>query len=73
MKIDVEGYEDRVLRPLLQLGSPALWPRRLVIEDELRCRWSEDCFALLQDRSYRLVGRTRGNAMLERVPRDGPS
>lgn len=64
MKIDVEGYEDRVLMPFLSSASPMLFPRAIVIEDTHRSRWQADAIARLFELGYREAGRTRGNLFL---------
>lgn len=65
MKVDVEGYEDRALGPFFESADPSLYPRRIVIEHTSTDRWEKDLFALLQERGYRTLRRTRGNLLLE--------
>src|SRR6202011_4293268 len=43
LKIDVEGYEDRILTGFFQQAPQALWPRAVVIEHLSRSEWLEDC------------------------------
>src|SRR5260370_8153202 len=45
LKIDVEGYEDRVLTGFFRQAPQALWPRAVVIEHLSRTEWLEDCIA----------------------------
>lgn len=68
LKIDVEGYEDRVLMPFFQDAPSSLWPKRIVIEDSHQSRWQGDLLSLFAEKSYRVVKRTRGNLLLERKP-----
>ncbi len=63
LKIDIEGYEDRALMPLMQPQHQPLWPRAILIETVLRRHWQEDCVAHLQSLGYRAVGDTGENIL----------
>jgi len=64
LKIDVEGYEDRVLTGFFQEAPPSLWPRAVVIEHLSRNEWLDDCIADLRTRGYAETGKTRSNTLL---------
>jgi FkbM family methyltransferase len=64
LKIDVEGYEDRVLIPFFGQASPAMWPRAVVIEHLSKDEWQGDCLADMLARGYAISGKTRSNTML---------
>jgi FkbM family methyltransferase len=66
VKLDVEGAEDLILEPFLRTAPPALLPRLFVIEDGVD-RWQTDLPALLSDKGYRQVARTRLNLVFERA------
>ena len=66
LKIDVEGYEDRVLTGFFKQAPPSLWPRAIVIEHLSRNEWLEDCIADMRARGYVETARTRSNALLVR-------
>jgi hypothetical protein len=66
LKIDVEGYEDRVLTGFFRQSPPSLWPRAVVIEHLSRTEWLEDCIADMHARGYAETGRTRSNTLLLR-------
>jgi FkbM family methyltransferase len=66
LKIDVEGFEDRVLTGFFAQAPQALWPRAVVIEHLSREEWQQDCIADMTARGYREVGRTRSNTLLLR-------
>jgi FkbM family methyltransferase len=66
LKIDVEGYEDRVLIGFFRDAPPALWPRAIAIEHLSRDDWLDDCLADLLARGYTETGRTRSNTLLVR-------
>jgi FkbM family methyltransferase len=64
MKIDVEGYEDRVLLPFLSSAGRPLLPRALVLETAHRDAWGQDVVAPLLAAGYRTAGQTRSNLLL---------
>lgn len=65
MKVDVEGYEDRVLGPFLADAPPALRPRRVVVEHILAEHWQNDAVALCEQAGYRVADRVGFNTLLE--------
>ncbi len=66
LKIDVEGFEDRVLTGFFREAPPSLWPRAVVIEHLSRNEWLEDCIAGMHARGYAETGKTRSNTLLVR-------
>ena len=66
LKIDVEGYEDRVLIGFFRDAPAALWPRAVAIEHLSRDEWLDDCLADMLARGYVEAGRTRSNTLLVR-------
>jgi FkbM family methyltransferase len=66
LKIDVEGFEDRVLTGFFKEAPQGLWPRAVVIEHLSRNEWQDDCIADMRMRGYAETGRTRSNTMLVR-------
>jgi FkbM family methyltransferase len=66
LKIDVEGFEDRILTGFFAQAPENLWPRAVVIEHLSRNEWHDDSIADMESRGYSPTGRTRSNAMLVR-------
>lgn len=66
LKIDVEGFEDRVLTGFFEQAPLSLWPRAVVIEHLSRGEWQQDCIGDMLSRGYREAGRTRSNTHLLR-------
>jgi FkbM family methyltransferase len=64
LKIDVEGYEDRVLIGFFRDAPSALWPRAIAIEHLSRDDWADDCLADMLARGYVETGSTRSNTLL---------
>lgn len=67
LKIDVEGFEDRVLIPFFQQAVPVLWPRAVVIEHLSQKEWREDCIADMVARGFAVARKTRSNTFLART------
>jgi FkbM family methyltransferase len=66
LKIDVEGFEDRVLTGFFKQAPPSLWPGAVVIEHLSRNEWQHDCIADMLVRGYAEAGKTRSNTLLVR-------
>jgi FkbM family methyltransferase len=66
LKIDVEGFEDRILTGFFAQAPENLWPGAVVIEHLSRNEWHDDCLTDMQSRGYSPIGRTRSNTMLVR-------
>jgi FkbM family methyltransferase len=66
LKIDVEGYEDRVLTGFFKQAPQTLWPRAVVIEHLSKDEWQDDCIADMIARGYQASGKTRSNTLLVR-------
>jgi len=66
LKIDVEGFEDRVLTGFFAAAPQTLWPRAVVIEHLSRAEWQADCIADMLRRGYSQLGQTRSNTFLLR-------
>jgi FkbM family methyltransferase len=66
LKIDVEGFEDRVLIGFFAAAPQGLWPGAVVIEHLSRQEWQKDCIADMLQRGYSQAGKTRSNTFLVR-------
>ncbi len=66
LKIDVEGYEDRVLTGFFNDAPQSLWPQAVAIEHLERKAWLNDCIADMISRGYAVAGKTRSNTLLLR-------
>ena len=66
LKIDIEGFEDRVLIGFFKDAPPSLWPRAVVIEHLSQKDWREDCIADMVARGFAITRNTRSNTFLAR-------
>ncbi|MCP3379146.1 FkbM family methyltransferase [Bradyrhizobium sp. CCGUVB4N] len=64
LKIDVEGFEDRVLIGFFRDAPQALWPRAVVIEHLSQNEWQQDCIADMVARGFTIARKTRSNTFL---------
>lgn len=63
LKIDVEGMEDQVLTAFFRDAPQSLWPKHIIIEDELAKIWQKDASTLLTECGYKEAKkRSAGNA-----------
>lgn len=69
LKIDVEGYEDRVLIPFFKNAQPSLFPRHIIIEHTSQNDWENDVLQILAEYSYQTVKKTRSNLLLSLLNR----
>ncbi|MBO0346451.1 FkbM family methyltransferase [Roseibium sp. CAU 1637] len=65
LKVDVEGFEDRVVLPFLRTADRVLWPRVIMLETNCRPHWVEDCTSELEILGYRAAGSTTDNTVFE--------
>jgi FkbM family methyltransferase len=66
LKIDIEGFEDRVLTGFFREAPQSLWPRAVLIEHLSKDEWQDDCIADMRKRGYAETDKTRSNTMLVR-------
>lgn len=66
LKVDVEGYEDRVLAPFLAEAPDRLLPRIIVVEHVTGHRWQIDWIVQATKRGYRERDRTGKNLLFVR-------
>ncbi|MCK1744384.1 FkbM family methyltransferase [Bradyrhizobium sp. 139] len=66
LKIDVEGFEDRVLIGFFRDAPQSLWPRAVVIEHLSQNEWHQDCIADMVARGFAIVRKSRSNTFLSR-------
>ncbi len=67
LKIDVEGYEDRVLIPFLPQSRSVAVAASVAIEHLERVGWAGDCIEDMVKRGYKIAGRTRSNTFLKKA------
>ncbi len=69
LKIDIEGYEDKVVKSLFENAASSLLPRALLIEHVSKDLWSYDCITEAKKLGYKVVFETRLNTAMLREQR----
>ena len=64
-KLDIEGFEWRVLRKYFEDVSESLWPTYILLEDDPKNR-EDDAVSLCQDHGYSILNRYDCNAIMMR-------
>ena len=67
LKIDVEGVEDKVLKPFFEMAHQSFYPGMLIIEDSSKASWEWDVISWMLRNGYEITGKSRGNVILKRV------
>lgn len=65
IKIDVEGYEDKVLMPFFLNSSTAVWPKLVIIEHSQRLEWVDDVIQWMLNNNYVLAFKGKGNSIFK--------
>jgi len=66
VKIDVEGYEDRVIMPLFDKMSQDMWPVLVIVEHKHKHLWERDCIEFMLQHGYELVHADGSDSILEK-------
>jgi len=64
LKIDVEGYEDRVLAPFFANATRARWPRRVFIEHCHSRHWQQDVISYMLAIGYDIRWSSKSDNLL---------
>ncbi|MEP3275519.1 MAG: FkbM family methyltransferase [Stappiaceae bacterium] len=63
MKLDVEGFEDKVLLPYLAALDQNNWPDVILIETNCKDVWDTDAVRFLEEHGYGRTGQTLDNML----------
>lgn len=66
LKIDVEGYEDKVMKSFFENAPASLLPKAILIEHASRDLWTYDCIKEAVNLGYKILFKTRLNTALVR-------
>lgn len=64
LKIDVEGYEDRIMQTLFSNVSKQYWPKAIIIEHVNSDEWQWNPITFALENGYKNVFKTRNNMAL---------
>jgi FkbM family methyltransferase len=63
-KVDVEGFEDRVIMPFIRTAAKSIWPRAMLIEIVHAYLWRDACVLALEDSGYQTAWKSRSDVLL---------
>lgn len=64
LKIDIEGYEDRVLITFLKKCKRNLFPKNIILEHSMKKYWNDDLIKFLFKKGYNQVFKNNSNIIL---------
>ncbi len=65
LKIDVEGYEDKILLPFFKNNQTSLFPKLVIIEHSSFSKWKENIIQWMINNNYALIHKSRSNTILK--------
>jgi FkbM family methyltransferase len=65
LKIDIEGAEDKALRPFFENSPKTLWPQIIVIEHVFPAQWNWNCINFLISNGYSKLWRGKMNTVFQ--------
>lgn len=65
LKIDIEGLEDKALRPFFKEAPKTLWPTCFVIEHCHQSEWDTNIISHMLTLGYRIIFQSRSNTVLK--------
>ena len=64
LKIDVEGFEDRVLIPFFKTCKKKLYPKNIILEHSSKKLWKKDLIKFLYKNGYKQIYNNKANLIL---------
>lgn len=64
LKIDIEGFEDRVLITFLKKCKKSLYPKNIILEHSMKKYWNEDLIKFLIKKGYEQIFKNKSNIIL---------
>ncbi len=71
LKIDIEGFEDKVMHPFFSVAPKSLYPEYVIIENNIE-EWEIDCIAQMTALGYRVIMANKANIALHYQPDNRP-
>ena len=65
LKIDVEGFEDKIMKHFFEKSNKNLYPKIVIIEDSGKEQWEWDVISWMFKHGYKLVNRSKSNLILK--------
>ncbi len=71
LKIDIEGFEDKVMHPFFSAAPKSLYPEYVIIENNIE-EWEIDCIAEMTSHGYQVIMANKANIALHYQPENQP-
>lgn len=71
LKIDIEGFEDKVMHPFFSTAPESLYPEYVIIENNID-EWEMDCIAEMTGLGYQVIMANKANIALHYQPKNQP-
>lgn len=65
LKIDVEGFEDKIMKPFFESSNQKLYPKIVIIEDSGQDQWEWNVISWMLQNGYKFVNRSKSNLILK--------
>jgi len=67
LKIDVEGFEDKIMKNFFEKSKRKFYPKIVIIEDSGQDQWEWDVISWMFQHGYKLVNRSKSNLILKLI------
>ena len=67
LKIDVEGFEDKIMKTFFEKSNQKLYPKIVIIEDSGQDLWEWDVISWMFQHGYKFVNRSKSNLILKLI------
>ena len=67
MKIDVEGFEDKIMKNFFEKSNQKLYPKIVIVEDSGQNLWKWDILSWMYQNGYKSVNRSKSNLILKLI------
>lgn len=67
LKIDVEGFEDKVMKTFFEKSNTKLYPKIVIVEDSAQNLWKWDMISWMYQHGYKSVKRSKSNLILKSI------
>ena len=67
LKIDVEGFEDKIMKTFFQKSNTKLYPKIVIVEDSAQNLWKWDMISWMYQHGYKFVKKSKSNLILKSI------
>ena len=67
LKLDVEGFEDKIMKTFFKKSNQKLYPKIVIVEDSGQNLWKWDMISWMCQHGYKSVNRSKSNLILKLI------